>query len=230
MEIVPAILTKSYEDLKNKISLVKGFIPMVQVDICDGKFVTSTTWPFLGSNVLEKHFLAILDECEGMPFWEEIDFELDLMVNDAIENFDIYSKLSPKRMIFHIEAFDNINTLSEFLEGLDPYLKDIIEFGVAKNPKTDMAKLEKVLPFVSFVQLMGIDNIGRQGEEFQNSILEDIKYLKNKYQGIKISVDGGVDENNAYDLSEAGVDILVSGSAIYNSEDVLGKIEYFKNL
>ena len=230
MEIVPAILTKSYEDLKNKISLVKGFIPMVQVDICDGKFVTSTTWPFLGSNVLEKHFLAILDEREGMPFWEEIDFELDLMVNDAIENFDIYSKLSPKRMIFHIEAFENINTLSEFLEGLDPYLKDIIEFGVAKNPKTDMAKLEKVLPFVSFVQLMGIDNIGRQGEEFQNSILEDIKYLKNKYQGIKISVDGGVDENNAYDLSEAGVDILVSGSAIYNSEDVLGKIEYFKNL
>ena len=182
MEIVPAILTKSYEDLKNKISMVRGFVRTVQIDICDGKFVNSTTWPFLGADTFDKHFVAILDEREGMPFWEDVDFELDLMTLDAIENFDIYSKLSPKRMIFHIETVENPETLAQFLEGMDPYLLDMIEFGVAKKPSTPMEKLEKVIPFVSFVQLMGIQNIGYQGEEFETKILEDIKYLKNKYE------------------------------------------------
>jgi pentose-5-phosphate-3-epimerase len=230
MEIVPAILTNTYEDLKNKISIIRGFIPLVQIDICDGKFVKSQTWPFISGNNLDKHFLAILDEREGMPFWEDIDFELDLMVMDAIENFDIYTKLSPKRIIFHLEAFENEDILNEFLEGIDPYIKDMIEFGVAKKPNTSMEKLEKIIPNVSFVQLMGIENIGYQGEELQESILEDIKFLKNKYEGLRISVDGGVNEYNGVALKEVGVDTLVSGSAIYYSDDVIGKIEYFKSL
>ena len=165
-----------------------------------------------------------------MPFWEDIDFELDLMVMDAIENFDIYTKLSPKRIIFHLEAFENEDILNEFLEGIDPYIKDMIEFGVAKKPNTSMEKLEKIIPNVSFVQLMGIENIGYQGEELQESILEDIKFLKNKYEGLRISVDGGVNEHNGVALKEVGVDTLVSGSAIYHSDDVIGKIEYFKSL
>ncbi len=230
MEIVPAILTNTYEDLKNKISIIRGFTPLVQIDICDGKFVKSQTWPFISGNNLDKHFLAILDEREGMPFWEDIDFELDLMVMDAIENFDIYTKLSPKRIIFHLEAFENEDILNEFLEGIDPYIKDMIEFGVAKKPNTSMEKLEKIIPNVSFVQLMGIENIGYQGEELQESILEDIKFLKNKYEGLRISVDGGVNEHNGVALKEVGVDTLVSGSAIYHSDDVIGKIEYFKSL
>lgn len=230
MEIIPAILTNSYEDLKNKISLVKGFVPMVQIDICDGKFVSSTTWPFLSGGSLDKHFVAILDEREGMPFWEDVDFELDLMTLDAIDNFDIYSKLSPKRIIFHIEIVEDTEILAEFLEGMDPFLKDMIEFGVSKKPQTSMDKLEKVIPFVSFVQLMGIENIGFQGEEFQEKVLEDIKYLKNKYPDLQISIDGGVNEENIISLRDGGVDRIVSGSAIFNTSDILGKIEDFKNL
>lgn len=230
MEIIPAILTKSYEDLKDKISLVKGFVPLVQVDICDGKFVKSQTWPFLGNNNLDKYFLAILDEREGMPFWEEVDFELDLMVADAIENFDIYSKLSPKRMIFHIEAFADANTLVEFLEGIDPYMKDIIEFGVAISPNTDIAILDKFIPFISFVQFMGIENIGLQGEEFSEKVFLNIKNFKNKYSDFIVSVDGGVDLHIASELKNLGVDRVVSGSAIYSSNDIIGKIEEFRNI
>jgi ribulose-phosphate 3-epimerase len=240
MEIIPAILTKSYEDLKNKISLVKGFVPLVQIDICDGKFVKSQTWPFfakvtqdtpfLGNNNLDKYFLAILDEREGMPFWEEVDFELDLMVADAIENFDIYSKLSPKRMIFHIEAFADANTLVEFLEGIDPYMKDIIEFGVAISPNTDIAILDKFIPFISFVQFMGIENIGLQGEEFSEKVFLNIKNFKNKYPDFIVSVDGGVNLHIASELKKLGVDRIVSGSAIYSSDDIIGKIEEFRNI
>lgn len=230
MEIIPAILTNNYDDLKNKISLVRGFVSLVQVDICDGKYVNSMTWPFLGGDNLDKHFLAILDEREGMPFWEDVDFEIDLMVSDAVTNFDIYTKLSPKRIVFHIEAMDDKEAFFEFLEGIDPYFKDSIEFGVAVLPSTDLAILDKVISNISFVQFMGIENIGYQGEEFDESILENIKNFKNKYPDIYVSVDGGVDLNIAYELKNIGVDRVVSGSAIYNSNDILGTIEEFRNI
>lgn len=233
MEIIPAILTNSYDDLKNKISLVRGFVPLVQVDICDGKYVNSMTWPFgytQGQPFFDKHFLAILDEQIGMPFWEDIDFELDLMTLDAVENFDIYSKLSPKRMIFHIEAMSDKEAFLEFLEGIDPYFKDSIEFGIAVLPITDLAILDKAISNISFVQFMGIENIGYQGEEFDESILEKIKNFKNKYPDIIVSVDGGVNLNIAHELKNIGVDRVVSGSAIYNSNDIIGTIEEFRNI
>src|SRR3989344_5396309 len=132
-DIIPAVLPKNYEDLKNKISLVRGIVGFVQVDICDGIFVKSITWPFLSkadnenflSNNFDNHFRKILNEEEGMPFWEDIDFELDLMVERAVENFNIYAKLGPKRIIFHLEAQKNLEEFKNFLEGIDTYVRDV---------------------------------------------------------------------------------------------------------
>jgi len=73
-----------------------------------GIFVKNLTWPFLSKSAeagpsqvedadLDIHFKKILNEQEGMPFWEDIDYELDLMVTDAVQNFDIYTKLGPKK-------------------------------------------------------------------------------------------------------------------------------------
>src|SRR3989338_1922901 len=140
MEIIPAILPKNYEDLKNKIALVRGHVPIVQVDICDGIFVKSTTWPFSGGDY-DEHFKAILNEQEGMPFWEDIDFELDLMVADAVANFDVYTKLGPKRIVFHFEAVGDIEEFKHFLEGIDTYVRDNIQIGVAISPNTEISQI-----------------------------------------------------------------------------------------
>lgn len=230
MEIIPAILTNNYEDLKNKIALVRGHVPLVQIDFCDGVFVKNQTWPFTSGGANDIYFQRIMREEIGMPFWEDIDFELDLLVSDAIENFDIYTKLGPKKIIFHLEAFENVEEFREALEGFDPYLKDMIEFGIAISPNTDIGILDKFVPFVSFVQFMGIENIGHQGEEFDPKVFENIKKFKNKYPDFIVSVDGGVNLNIAKELKNLGVDRIVSGSAIYSSDDILGKIEDFQNL
>jgi hypothetical protein len=74
-EIVPAILPKSFAELEEKLPLVSGIVPCVQIDLCDGRFVQSTTWPY-GANH-DAHFDAILSEEEGMPFWNELQFEFD---------------------------------------------------------------------------------------------------------------------------------------------------------
>ncbi len=245
-EIIPAILPKNYEDLKNKIALVRGVVPLVQIDICDGIFVKSKTWPFLSAGKrtdlknskrsvleeadLDQHFKNILNEVEGMPFWEDIDFELDLMVSDAVENFDIYTKLGPKAIIFHLEAIGDVNAFKDFVEGIDTYVRDSIKIGVAISPNMGVEQIFPLVNHIDFVQVMGIDHEGIQGEEFDEKCLVHIKTLKEKYPDLIISVDGGVNFDTAGELIDASADQLIIGSAIFNTDDIIRTIEEFKNL
>lgn len=224
VEIIPAILPKNYEDLKNKLALVRGHAPVVQIDICDGVFVKSQTWPFVGGD-FDHHFQAILDEREGMPFWEDVDFELDLMVADAVQNFDIYTKLGPRRIIFHLEAVGDLVEFKDFVEGIDMYIRDAIEIGVAINTTTQVEDIFPLVNSVDFVQVMGIEHIGFQGQDFDPKCLDHIKALKEKFEDLIISVDGAVSLKTKDALIEAGTTRLVVGSAIFNTDDIIGAIE-----
>ena len=223
-------MPKNYEDLKNRIALVRGLVPIVQVDICDGRFVKNTTWPYDDIENPNSNFAAILHEDEGMPFWEDIDFELDLMVVDAVENFDMYAKLSPTRMIFHFEAMGDPEAFREYLEGIDIYVRDSIEIGVAFGPQTSLDKIYPLVSFVDFVQVMGIEKIGWQGEPFDYRAVDNVKMLKSKYPEVVVSVDGGVDFETAQKLIDAGADRLVIGSAIFKSMNIKETIRDFEDL
>lgn len=228
-EVIPAILPKDYEDLKNKIALVRGIAPVAQVDICDGKFVPSTTWPFSGGG-LDSHFQNIINEREGMPFWEDIDFELDLMVSDSVGNFDIYAKLGARRVIFHLEAVGDLKEFGEFLEGMDSNLRDTIEIGLAFKPSLDNEKIFPLVPLADFLQCMGNDKIGYQGVTLDPKVYAKVKSLRAKYSEIPIAVDIGVNLETAPSLVEAGVTKLVSGSAILNSDDIIETIAEFEKI
>lgn len=229
IEIIPAILPKNYEEMKNKIALVRGVVPLVQIDICDGIFVKNKTWPFSNGGANDYNFQNILNEKEGMPFWQDIDFELDLMVSDAVENFDIYTKLGPKRVIFHIEAVGEIEEFKNFVEGIDVYVRDSIEIGIAINSTTPVEKIFGIINSIDFVQCMGIEHIGYQAQDFDERVLEQIKALKEKFSDLIISVDGGVTLATAPALRSAGATRLVAGSAIFNSSDIIDSIEELSN-
>jgi ribulose-phosphate 3-epimerase len=217
---------------------VRGVVSIVHIDICDGVTVINLTWPFLSrvdsDNIMEtdldEHFHRILNEQEGMPFWEDIDFELDLMVADAVDNFDIYSKLSPKRIIFHLEAVGNLDEFKNFLEGMDVYVRDAIQIGIAINTTTPIEQVFPLVDHADFVQCMGIEKIGFQGQEFDARVLGQIKSLKEKFPNIIISVDGGVNFETAPKLIEAGADRLVAGSLILKSQDIRETISELENL
>ena len=229
-EIIPSILPKDYEDLKNNILLVRGLVPLAQIDLCDGHFVKNSTWPFTEGSINEYHFKRILAEEEGLPFWEDIDFELDLLVSDAVSNFDIYSKLGARGIIFHLEAVGDIEEFKNFLEGIDPYVKDSVEFGIALNPSTSLEKIFPLISFVNFVQFMGNDEIGFHGRELDEKVHEKIKSLKEKYPDVKVAVDIGVNEDTAPALISAGADQLIIGSAILRAAAIIGNIEEIKKL
>jgi ribulose-phosphate 3-epimerase len=228
--IIPALLEKDYKEVKNKLTFLRGRAECVQLDFCDGEFVESKTWPFTSGGFEDYDFQKILNEEEGLPFWEEFDFEFDLMVADAVENFDTYMKLGPKRMIFHLGAQKNLADFEDFLDGLDMYIRDNVEIGIAFKPSDDLSVVSKLSNKVDFLQCMGIEKIGLQGQEFDKKVIENIKHLKENLPGIVLSVDGGVNFENAEMLLSAGVDRLTVGSAIWRDPDPIGALEKFQSL
>ncbi|KKP76360.1 MAG: hypothetical protein UR72_C0002G0006 [Parcubacteria group bacterium GW2011_GWC1_35_21] len=77
---------------------------------------------------------------------------------------------------------------------------------------------------------MGIEKVGFQGQEFNKKVLENIKILKERFPDLVISVDGGVNFETVPLLIEAGAMKLIIGSTIFNTDDIVGTIEEFKNL
>ncbi len=215
--------------MKNKIALVRGIVPVVQIDFCDGVFVNTRTWPYSTGGNEDYYFRKIMDEEEGMPFWEDIDFELDLMVRDAVENFDIYMKLGPKRMVFHIEAVGDLEEFRNFVEGLDMYVRENVQIGAAIQIGTPTENIFPIVPHLDFVQCMGAESIGRQGQPSDDRVLEKIRTLAEKFPGLEISVDGGVNMETASDLVAAGATRLVVGSAIFRTDDIIGAIENLRD-
>lgn len=239
IEVLPAIIPESYEDLTYKMSLVKGIANLVQVDVCDGKFVKSKSWPYVGD--YEGHFERITqDEEEGFPFWQNIDFEADLMIRATYESVEKWIKAGAKAVILHVESAPNILEIIEQLRKIYGYSGDSIanvEIGVAINIDTPNEILYKFLEkdsqgrrLADSVQFMGIRRIGYQGQEFDNEVFEKISSLRKKYPDLTISVDGGVSFDNNVELIKSGANKLISGSAIYDSDDMKEAIEEMKNV
>lgn len=229
-DILPAILEKNFNEIKNKLTALREQSKCVHIDLCDGVFVPSQTWPFSSGGLEDFDFHKIMNEEEGMPYWEDFDFEFDLMVADAVQNFDLYMKLGPKRLIFHPEIGENMEEFENFLEGLDLYIRDNVQIGVAFRPSDDLAIVSKLSNKADFLQCMGSDKIGFQGEKFSDKALENIKFLKKNLPGVVISVDIGVNLENAEQIANAGADRLVVGSGIWKSGDPIGTLQTFQSL
>ena len=216
MEIIPAIIPKSYEDLRQKISLVKDFSHFVQIDITDGIFVSSTSWPYSDSVWSEGIFL-------DMPFCNECNFEFDLMIQNPEKTINDWVQEGAKRIVLHVESSNN---LEELVVGL----KDKVEVGLAFNINTSFETYVNLFDKINFVQLMGIEKIGYQGQPFSEKIFEKIVDLRKRKPDVIISVDGGVNLENAKRLKDAGVNRVVVGSAIFESGDIKKTIEQFKEI
>ena len=238
-EIIPAILPKDIDDLREKLSLISGIAPLVQIDVCDGKFAPTKTWPY--KKGVDETFLRIVGQEEGFPFWDSVDFEADLMVKHPENIVGDWIAAGAKRIIIHIESTPDPLSLFQKIKleyGASGESSYGVETGAAlsiETPNEEVYDLlnevnDKGASVVDFVQFMGIENIGYQGEPFDERVFEKVRELREKFPETIISVDGGVSLENAAELIEAGANRLVSGSAIFESGDIAGTIEGFQNL
>jgi ribulose-phosphate 3-epimerase len=188
----------------------------VQIDICDGKFVPSTTWPYKKH---DENYEAILREERGMPAWEDIDYEFDLMIDlkssteDTLKTFGEWVKAGAERIVIHIES-----TTTENLERIIQEYGSVVEIGIAMNHGTSIDTIEQFVEHILFIQCMGIRRIGYQGQDFDVRVLEKVREVKKKWPDMLVSIDGGVSPETVTALREAGADRLVAGSAIFESE------------
>jgi ribulose-phosphate 3-epimerase len=237
VEVTPAILEPDLDSVRDKLGVISGVSKTVQLDVCDGKFVQSKTWPYVRGGMDE--FLAIAAENDGLPFWDSLDFEIDLMVRHPAAVVEDWVKAGAKSIVLHIESGPNI------LETIEKLREDFgtangesfgLRIGLSLGVDTPNEELFEILDMVDengncivdFVQFMGIAQIGFQGQELDDRVLEKISDLRDLYPDIEISVDGGVNFDTASELISAGATRLVSGSAIFESDDIAEAIDNLK--
>ena len=220
IEIIPAILPKDFAEIEEEIGLIRGFVKTVQIDVCDGQFTPSASWPY------RKHddfFEKLIHEQEGLPGWQDEDFEIDLMANHPEELVEQWVAAGAARIVIHAEAAGDIAKAIEILQGR-------VEVGLALNEDTPIDVIERHREGISFVQFMGIDRIGFQHQPFDDKVLGRIKEARIMYPGLPISVDGGVSLETAPALVAAGADRLVVGSAIFGAENPIDAIQSLQSL
>lgn len=229
-DVVPAIMPDSLDDLKGKMSRVVGRVPLVQIDIMDGLFVEARSWPYTTGGPQE--FQTFIDEEEGFPYWDRMDFSVDLMVRDPLSRIPDWVAAGAHRVIAHIESAPDLDALVAYMEGDDAAdgLGLGAEFGLSIDTTTPNETIEPYIDRVHVIQCMGIETIGLQGQPFDERVLDKIAFIKERRTKTRISVDGGVNLNTAKLLVDAGADILVSGSTIFESDDIVDTIEQLKAL
>ncbi len=228
-EVIPAIIPEDFDDLSAQIGEVYKLVDFVQLDIMDGIFAPEKTWPFIGDS---GEYQNVVSESDGLPYWKDVNVELDMMVTRPADVVDDWIQAGVRRFIVHIESDVDYLELARYIRektgGSDSFF--YTEVGPALVPSTSNEDLYPFLEEADFVQFMGSDKIGYHGVDLDESVYDKISDIREHDPNLPIAVDIGVDEETAPQLVEAGATRLVSGSAIFNSEDIRQAIKSFKSL
>jgi ribulose-phosphate 3-epimerase len=224
VDIIPAIMPKSFSDLEGHAERVTSLVPLAQIDLMDGIFVEGKTWPYTEGKSDEEYEIKL-------PYLDKLNYEVDLMVQEPESVISNWIKAGVQRVIVHIESTkmmeDIINNVSA--HNTESESKDLktISLGIAINTTTPVESITPYIEKIDFVQCMGIKTIGKQGELFDERVIDQLRELRTKYPKLILSVDGAVHLDNAKNLVEAGANRLISGSEIFKSEDIVEKLKQF---
>ncbi len=208
-EIVPSLLSADFSILAEQVALMEeAGAKRLHFDVMDGHFVKNLTFgaPLIAS----------------LRNKSDLHFEAHLMVSNPEERIDEFLKVGTDTLIIHAEATNH-------LHGLIGEIKSAgVKAGVCINPATPLSALDEILDDADFLLIMTV-NPGFGGQKMIKSSLDKVKKVKEKYNSEKllVEIDGGISLETVAEAASAGTDLLVSGSAIFKSEDPL---EMFKNL
>jgi ribulose-phosphate 3-epimerase len=199
--IVPAIIPQSLEHLRQTIASV-SFSREVQIDLVDGRFVKPISWPYEPAG-------------EPMDIKAELDrftLEIDLMVSEPLVAAEEWLKAGADMLIFHVESLS--------LHDFEAFAVDCpVTIGVAGHGETTVETIAKYAVQADYIQLMGIKEIGAQGQPFDESVLEKVSALRTQFPDYVIAVDGSVNQATIGPLRQAGVNRMVAGSALVGQAD-----------
>ena len=223
MQVIPTINCENIDCVKTRLKqLRKIFAELlssdgatdenwIQIDVSDGKFTPVVTW----NN--PEQLSEINDQVLG------IHIEIHLMVREPEVDVRRWLEAGAKRIILHIEAeFD-----FKRVRGLcDEYRA---ELWLALKPRTSIEELSSYIDSIDGVQVLAVDP-GISGQLFQLQTVEKVRSLSQRYPGVTIEVDGGMNPDTAAQVIEAGAKIIAAGSYIFESDNPVAAYQELKNL
>jgi ribulose-phosphate 3-epimerase len=203
IEIAPSILSADFTRLAEEISAVeKAGASILHVDVMDGRFVPNIT---VGLPVVKAIARAT-----------QLPIDAHLMIVEPGQYADQFAKAGARMVSIHIEADANAHRTLTSIKAAGALA------GIVINPATSLSMIDEVIKFADYVLVMSV-NPGFGGQEFIPESLEKIRRLRKMIdeRGLKtrIEIDGGINADNIAEVTSAGAEIIVAGSAIFAAPD-----------
>ena len=214
-KLAPSILSADFTNLKTALNQCEeGGAHWVHVDVMDNQFVPNLT---IGPPVVK----SIRPQTEKF-------IDVHMMVIDPERLVEPFARAGADNITFHIEATDDPEGIIELIKSCG------CKAGVSIKPKTPLQDIIPILNKVDVILVMSVDP-GFGGQGFLPGSSERVSKTKkllvdNCLNRVLIEVDGGVKLHNAKEVIEAGADVLVAGSEVFNSDDPVQTIKDFYQL
>lgn len=232
-EIIPSAPFRNYEELESLAMRADKQVKRIQIDICDGQYVPSTSWPFTEYSFEDFVKLGKKDDFDAyLPLWEDINYTVDLMCKNPENYIETFVAYGIDEIIIHYRSIEeDSGVFAKIVELASRYELKIY---LAVDIKTDLAKFVKFADdnqeSIFGFQVMGIEKIGFQGQAFAESSLEIVKNLKKHFKNKIVMFDGGINEETIEEVKDSGVDVFCVGSYLTKSENFDEDIKYLKSL
>ncbi len=208
------VLAADFANLQNDIEMInRSEADWFHFDVMDGVFVPNISFGFPVLKAIQRHAKKPLD--------------VHLMIVNPDQYLKAFKDGGAENITVHIEACNHLHRTIHAIKDLG------CRAGVAVNPHTSVNLLDDILEDIDLVCLMSV-NPGFGGQKFIENTYKKIRKLRTmaagRNDGLMIEIDGGVSNQNALKLIQAGADVLVAGNSVFSANNPILEISGLKNL